>query len=910
MIYKYVVHNRQNIIKMLNTIVLFAAVLELAMGRLKCGGTSVTIQYGPPHGRSLLTRSSTLAPPRFLFYYYGFSSGNSTADNYIKNVVVPAATTHFTNALQVYSIASNLALSSTACGTVPVPTSHNNPGVSSTDLIFYMTLDNTTGHGFVGTGGACEFDTLQGNPVAGIITINVENFYPLSFDAMLCTMIHEMTHVLGFTSSSFSRWRNSTGSLYSSSQLTQTVTVRGTTKTYLITPNVVAMSRAAFGCSTLIGMELEDQGSSTGTVGSHWDARIMFNEYITAHVWENAIYSTITLALLQDSGWYTVNYTTAQVPIFGRNAGCNFFSQQCITNGVSNFPNLFCTDSTSAPACDSFLLRKGYCNRVTYTAALPTYFQYFSNPDEGSLDEYPDYCPFNDGYGNGDCRGTSLEAAYTQSGSDEVIGSTSRCFISTLIQSPYYLTSTIAACYPVTNCTSTGATVKIGSQSIICPFTGGIKTVPGYSGNITCPSSNALCSDVPCMNGCRGAGNCVLGQCQCYKGFSGVDCANQCSTNCLTCNTISCLTCATGYSLVSGLCSSCPLTCLTCNATSCLTCVAGTLYSSLKGSCCALNCATCVNSVCSLCNTGYKLINGFCCFGNCTSCANNVCSSCISSFSLLNGVCCPTNCTTCTNGLCSACNSGYTLNKGYCCPSNCNNCTNGTCLACNAGYNLNKNTCYINNCTSITNGVCSACSIGYKLVSPFCCPNNCTTCTSGNCTVCNAGYKLTSGFCCPVNCTNCVRGICFSCVTGYTLSNVCYPSYCATFANGICTGCSTGYLLTNGICCPYNCSTCVNGICTVCNSGYNAVNGDCCPKNCSICSRGKCTQCLSGFALSTQGFCCAIGCSTCLNGVCSACGPGYTLTSGLCCPNNCMTCLNGLCTACNSGYTLNLGACS
>ena len=187
MIYKYVVHNRQNIIKMLNTIVLFAAVLELAMGRLKCGGTSVTIQYGPPHGRSLLTRSSTLAPPRFLFYYYGFSSGNSTADNYIKNVVVPAATTHFTNALQVYSIASNLALSSTACGTVPVPTSHNNPGVSSTDLIFYMTLDNTTGQGFVGTGGACEFDTLQGNPVAGIITINVENFYPLSFDAMLCS---------------------------------------------------------------------------------------------------------------------------------------------------------------------------------------------------------------------------------------------------------------------------------------------------------------------------------------------------------------------------------------------------------------------------------------------------------------------------------------------------------------------------------------------------------------------------------------------------------------------------------------------------------------------------------------------------------------------------------------------------
>ena len=153
----------------------FTLILNHAIS-LKCGGSFTTVQFGPPHGHSLLTRSTTMAAPRF-YYYYNFSSGNATMDSYIMKKIVPSATTHFINAITLYSITSSLTLTSTQCGTVPIPSTHNNPGLTNTDIIIYMTLDNTTQSEAVGTGSTCEFDSIQGNPVAGIITINQNNFY-------------------------------------------------------------------------------------------------------------------------------------------------------------------------------------------------------------------------------------------------------------------------------------------------------------------------------------------------------------------------------------------------------------------------------------------------------------------------------------------------------------------------------------------------------------------------------------------------------------------------------------------------------------------------------------------------------------------------------------------------------------
>ena len=521
----------------------------------KCGGTHEHFQYiSRDNHRMLYTRSTSWSPIRILYYYQNFDLGSSSLNTYFENTVMPSVNTFFTHALSVKPIQGTLSLAGmTNCGTeITIPAAHKNPGVTNTDLILYITSNNLSGQGYVAYAGACVMDGTSGNPLAGRIVINAPNFNTSSSQEQLSVVIHETTHVLGFSSGLFPTWRDSNGNIYKPSSLTWTGTLRGASKTLLITPNVASYSRSAFNCSTLKGMELEDQGGS-GTVGSHWDMRTLLNEYMISHVSDDVIYSTITLAALQDSGWYLPDYTVGQTPIFARNIGCSFFSKKCITSGVSNYPSLFC-DSSNSLTCDAMYLHKSNCNIVTYSSALPTAFQYFASSTTGGADIFTDYCPFRSRYANGSCRGNLL-STFVTSGASEVIGDTSRCFVSTLRLSSYgSIAAPNAACYPVIACSSTAATVLVGIVQVVCPFTGGSFSVAGYTGTLTCPSSNALCSDTPCKNGCYGSGRCVLGVCQCYSGYSGNDCSIVCGSYCAICTVSSCLTCVTGHTLSAGVC--------------------------------------------------------------------------------------------------------------------------------------------------------------------------------------------------------------------------------------------------------------------------------------------------------------------------------------------------------------------
>ena len=43
----------------------------------------------------------------------------------------------------------------------------------------------------------------------------------------------------------------------------------------------------------------------------------------------NPIFSGLTLALLEDSGWYAVNHSAASPLVWGRAQGCNFVNKPC-----------------------------------------------------------------------------------------------------------------------------------------------------------------------------------------------------------------------------------------------------------------------------------------------------------------------------------------------------------------------------------------------------------------------------------------------------------------------------------------------------------------------------------------------------------------------------------------------------
>lgn len=97
----------------------------------------------------------------------------------------------------------------------------------------------------------------------------------------------------------------------------------------IVTPRVVREVRHHFNCPDLEGAELEDQGEE-GTALTHWEKRIFENEAMTGTHTQNPVYSRITLALMEDTGWYRANYEMAQHLEWGHKLGCDFAKKSCM----------------------------------------------------------------------------------------------------------------------------------------------------------------------------------------------------------------------------------------------------------------------------------------------------------------------------------------------------------------------------------------------------------------------------------------------------------------------------------------------------------------------------------------------------------------------------------------------------
>jgi leishmanolysin len=539
------------------------------------------VKHGARHERALLSRSSSFSKIRIHFEYIDFDLGTTKLNDYFKTTLMGAANSFFTNTIKTYSVQGNIIVDETSCDVVDIPSSHQKTGVADTDLVVYVSSISEETEGYIAYAGPCTQDTKnRGMPTSGILVINKPYFVDSDFASHYSTVTHEMYHIFGFNSGLYDYWTKPDGSSYS--EVTSKVTIRGASKLILKTPNVIAKAKEAFGCSTIQGIELEEYGGE-GTAGSHWDMRIMYNDFMMGKDIENPIYSTITLALLKDSGWYDVDYTYVTQPMFGNGAGCDFFDKKCVSNGKSNFPSLFCDDPDLDLTCDTFALRKSKCYIGQYDSNLPSAFQYFSNKKVGG-DSYCDYCPTFRPYSDGDCRSSSV---YMEDNTSEKSGANSRCFQSTL--STKSTLTQYAACYEVLSCSSTGAIVQVGTNKVTCPFTGGSFSVTGFKGKLTCPSSKVLCKNIPCPDGCSGRGKCVDGVCKCDSGYSGTNCltvssGSACGSSCSTCSSGKCTKCKTAFYLSSGSCKGCPTKCSECTS----------------------------STKCTKCKTGYKLSSGAC----------------------------------------------------------------------------------------------------------------------------------------------------------------------------------------------------------------------------------------------------------------------------------------------------------
>lgn len=208
-------------------------------------------------------------------------------------------------------------------------------------MVLYISY-KTCKTGLIAYASARQLDQY-GRPIAGYINFcprGTASYMSEHASTGLSTTMHEITHALVFSSTLYQYYRNwDTGKLRGLSNVVKDYTVktdslnmRATGKVKrIITPGVVAATRAHYGCSSLTGAALENNGGS-GTAGSHWEKRALMTEYMTSggsSEITGAFVSPISLALFQDSGWYRVSMKSADLNLWGYKAGCSFANAQC-----------------------------------------------------------------------------------------------------------------------------------------------------------------------------------------------------------------------------------------------------------------------------------------------------------------------------------------------------------------------------------------------------------------------------------------------------------------------------------------------------------------------------------------------------------------------------------------------------
>ena len=527
--------------------------LTCVSSHLDCGTTAAweTEHYTAVHRARRLqssyspSRGEKFEPVR-ITAVYALSAFNQTMRELIQGTYMSEAMRWYSRVLTVKPVLGPLVIAQSYCGNSPViPDFHQRFGLE-TDLVVYVTAKKYVGETWLTRAGPCYFDSESGAPLAGLFEYNTAGAWD-DVATNIALHRHTLAHILGFSYNLFFDFKFDNGVLHTTPVVISKT--RGKVVYLLATPKVKEAGKQAFGYLGLDGVELEDQGGP-GTVLSHWEKRIMMNDFMTSTVSTETIYSKVSLAVFGDSGWYEVNDTSADPITYGSNGQYAYLNNACLKGEAVNLPG-FCSER-QVNLCSHFSTHKAYCNLKAYGYTLP--ITYFKNDTLGGADVYADYCPYVVPFTNGDCRGLGVMKTFADTLKyGEKVGLDSMCFVSTLLRAN--LTAPVnpeshSACHKVV-CNTERATVHFDPNiSVDCPVAGGTVSVLEFNGLLTCPRYEVLCgARKPCPNNCYGNGTCRNGICFCEPGFTAEDCRKVCNSTCFTCNDVgetSCLTCPIG----------------------------------------------------------------------------------------------------------------------------------------------------------------------------------------------------------------------------------------------------------------------------------------------------------------------------------------------------------------------------
>ncbi|PWU93358.1 putative surface protease GP63 [Trypanosoma cruzi] len=331
--------------------------------------------------------------------------------NIVLRQILPAAIQLHAERLSVRPVTRPIVIPQTdlgMCENFTIPHKHHTVGVAGTDMILYANIFPTSGP----TAWAIPCFLLDdGRPV--VAAVNFDPKQIVTTNVYVRVAAHELGHALGFGDTQFLMLH----------MISEVPNVRGRPKvSVLSTPKTKAMARQYHNCPTLEGIELEDEGGPE-TVLSHWKKRNMRDELMNGDVGVG-LYSALTLAAFEDMGVYVANYSAAEMLWWGNNSGCGLLEKKCLTDGITEYPDLFCNQFYDYPKffCTYDRLSLGRCDLKRHEEALPQEYQYFADPRVGGDDLYMSRCPYVNKYSNGGC--TNGDPSVMPG---SVVGPNSRC---------------------------------------------------------------------------------------------------------------------------------------------------------------------------------------------------------------------------------------------------------------------------------------------------------------------------------------------------------------------------------------------------------------------------------------------------------------------------------------------------
>ena len=193
---------------------------------------------------------------------------------------------------------------------------------------FYVTLypyPHDPNSATIMTGMFVQQDGTTKRPNQGIVVINVAQCPTASSDFTSTVggrkyfevALHEIVHALGVSKLGLQHWINpeTKQSYGQGKEPVKEYTLPSSKKKFamLATPKLVSLFNKRWGNDNPempAGIELEVD--ENGAWGSHWHARVYYNELMVAPAFPYYRISEITLTALEDSGWYDADFSRAE----------------------------------------------------------------------------------------------------------------------------------------------------------------------------------------------------------------------------------------------------------------------------------------------------------------------------------------------------------------------------------------------------------------------------------------------------------------------------------------------------------------------------------------------------------------------------------------------------------------------